>query len=235
MNNDFFVNLSQAVVDPASLLWARFLTFLPNLISAIIILLIGWLVAVGLDRLVTQILKQLRIDQALNSIGTKTFLQKAGWNIDASEFIGALVKWTILLISFLAASDVLGLDRITDFLNDILGYVPNLFVAIGVLLMGFLAGHFFSGVVRGFVGASRIRAATFLAAATRWAIYLFTVIVALQQLGVATQFLATFYTSLFALFALAGGLAFGLGGQKVAQKFLEDVQGEWTHMDDKRR
>lgn len=221
----------QAVLNPLQDIWYRFLIFLPNLIGALIILLIGWIVAVGLDRLVVQVLKQIKLDTALNKVGTKTLFKKAGADFEASDFIGGLVKWTVLLIAFLAAADVLGLTKVTDFLNQILSYIPNIFVAIAILLIGMLAANFFSHVVRGGVGAARIRAANFLATITKWVIWIFTILVALAQLGIAAAIIDRLITAIFFMIALAGGLAFGLGGQKTASETLEDLRKEVKHKD----
>ncbi|MEZ4210309.1 MAG: hypothetical protein R3B38_01175 [Patescibacteria group bacterium] len=229
MQDNLFNVWGDAVLNPLQDIWARFLYFLPNLVGAIVILLVGWIFAAGLDRLVTQILKQIRLDQTLNKVGTKTIFQKSGFDMEVSEFVGALVRWTILLIAFLAAADVLKLSKVTDFLNNILAYIPNVFVAIGILLIGLFAAHFFSGIVRGTVGAARIHSANLLATVTKWAIYVFTIAVALQQLGIAAIIIDRFLTALFFMFALAGGLAFGLGGQKTAADALDDVRKDLGH------
>lgn len=220
-----------AVLTPLQDIWYRFLIFLPNLIGALLILIIGWIIASGLDRLVTQILKQLKLDSALNKVGMKNFFRKSGVDFETSDFIGGLVRWTIILIAFLAAADVLGLARITDFLNQILSYVPNIFVAVAIMLMGMLAANFFSHVVRGLVGIAKIRSANFLATVTRWVIWIFTILVALNQLGIATMIINYLMMAIFFMIALAGGLAFGLGGQKAAAESLEDFRKEIKHRD----
>jgi len=229
MTDNLFTVWGNAVLNPLQDIWGRFLVFLPSLVGAVIILLIGWIVAVGLDRLVTQILQQLRIDTALNGVGTKTLFQKSGLDLDFSDFIGALVRWTVLLIAFLAAADVLGLSKVTDFLNQILVYVPNVFVAIAILLIGVLAAHFFAGVVRGTIGAARMKYAQFLGSMTKWTIYIFTILVALNQLGIAASIIDRLITAIFFMIALAGGLAFGLGGQKAAADTLDDLRKDVGH------
>jgi small-conductance mechanosensitive channel len=231
MQNNLLNEWGQAVLNPLQDIWYRFLVFLPNLIGALLILLIGWIVAIGLDRLVTQILKQLKLDHALNKVGTKTLFKKSGVDFEASDFIGGLVKWTILLIAFLAAADILGLTKITDFLNAILSYVPNIFVAIAILLIGMLAANFFAHVVRGGVGAARIRVAHFLATITKWTIWIFAILAALGQLGIAETIIDRLITAIFFMLALAGGLAFGLGGQKAASDALDDMKKEIKHRD----
>ena len=231
MQNNLLNEWGQAVLNPLQDIWYRFLVFLPNLIGALLILLIGWIVAIGLDRLVSQILKQLKLDHALNKVGTKTLFKKSGVDFEASDFIGGLVKWTILLIAFLAAADVLGLTKITDFLNAILSYVPNIFVAIAILLIGMLAANFFAHVVRGGVGAARIKVAHFLATITKWTIWIFAILAALGQLGIAETVIDRLITAIFFMLALAGGLAFGLGGQKAASEALDDMKKEIKHRD----
>jgi len=229
MQDNLFAAWGNAVLNPLQDIWGRFLIFLPSLVGAIVILLVGWIVAAGLDRLVTQILKQLRVDSALNRVGTKTLFEKSGFQLEVSEFVGLLVKWTILLVAFLAAADVLGLSKVTDFLNQILVYIPNVFVAIAILLIGVLAAHFFAGLVRGAVGATKLHVALFLAATTKWVIIIFTILVAMNQLGIAASIVDRLITAIFFMIALAGGLAFGLGGQKAAADTLDDIRKEVGH------
>lgn len=232
MQGDNLLNTwGTAVLTPLQDIWFRFLIFLPNLIGALLILIIGWIIAAGLDRLVTQILKQIKLDAALNKVGVKNFFRKAGVDFETSDFIGGLVRWTILLVAFLAAADIMGLAKITDFLNQILSYVPNIFVAIAILLVGMLAANFFAHVVRGAVGIAKIRSANFLATITKWVIWIFTVLVALNQLGVASMIINYLMLAVFFMIALAGGLAFGLGGQKAASEALEDIRKDMRHRD----
>ena len=228
-SDNLLTTWGQAVLNPLQDIWARFLIFLPSLVGAILILVVGWIVAAGLDRIITQILKQLKIDSALNKVGARTFFEKAGIDLQISELVGNLVRWTILLIAFLATADVLGLAQVTDFLNSILVYLPNIFVAIGVLLIGILAAHFFAGVVRGTVGAVRVQTARLLGSITKWAVYIFTIGIAVQQLGIASAIINYFFMSLFFMLALAGGLAFGLGCQKQASDVLDDFRKDLGH------
>jgi len=229
MQGNLLSTWGTAVLTPLQDIWYRFLVFLPNLIGALLILIIGWIIAAGLDRLVTQILKQIKLDTALNKIGVKNFFRKAGVDFETSDFIGGLVRWTILLVAFLAAADIMGLAKVTDFLNQILAYVPNIFVAVAILLIGMLAANFFAHVVRGAVGIAKIRSASFLAAITKWVIWIFTILVALNQLGIASMIINYLMMAIFFMIALAGGLAFGLGGQKAATETLEDMRKEMKH------
>lgn len=229
MQGNLLSTWGTAVLTPLQDIWYRFLVFLPNLIGALLILIIGWIIAAGLDRLVTQILKQIKLDTALNKIGVKNFFRKAGVDFETSDFIGGLVRWTILLVAFLAAADIMGLAKVTDFLNQILAYVPNIFVAVAIMLIGMLAANFFAHVVRGAVGIAKVRSANFLASITKWVIWIFTVLVALNQLGVASMIINYLMMAIFFMIALAGGLAFGLGGQKAAAETLEEMRKEMRH------
>lgn len=229
MQGNYFQLWGEAVLTPLQTLWTRFLIFLPSLIGAIVILLVGWLIAVGLDRLVTQILKQIKLDSLLNKAGMRTLLSKGGFRLEFSDFFGNLVRWVVLLIAFLAAADVLGLSEVAIILNNILAYLPSIFVAMAILLLGVLAAHFFAGVVRGTVGAARIRAANFLGAFTKWVIYIFAILAALVQLGIAAVIIDRLIIAIFFAAAVALGLSFGLGGQKTAAKLLEEVHDEFRH------
>ncbi|MBI4128304.1 MAG: hypothetical protein HY459_04545 [Parcubacteria group bacterium] len=207
-------------------LWQRFLMFLPNLIGALIVFFIGWFVAAVLGMIVMRVVAVLRIDEGLRRLGVHDFLRRGDFDIDAAKLLGGLVKWFLLIVFFSAATDILKLDQVTAFLNRVLGYLPSVIVAVLILMVGALVAQFFRDLVTKSAKAANLHSAAFLGGITKWAIVIFTVLAALNQLGVATGIISTLFTGLVAMIAIAGGLAFGLGGKETAQEILHSLKSD---------
>jgi len=211
---------TEVTINSLQTIWSDFLTFLPNLIGALIIFFIGWAVAVGLQKLIVQVLRLLRIDPALEKLGVGQFFEKAGIKMDFAGWVAVFVKWFLVLAFLLAATDILGLGDVSLFLRNVLSYVPNVMVSVLMLALAFWLAGVLQKIVQASVSASNIKAAAFLGTLTHWAILIFGIFAALIQLGVAFALLQTLVTGLIAMFAIAGGLAFGLGGKEEAADLL---------------
>lgn len=208
-------------------LWWGVVSFVPNVLVAIIIFVFGWLVGSVLGRWVAQIIGALKVDQALEGIGTGNLMSRAGFRLDSGRFLGELVKWFIVVVFLVAAAEVLGLNQVTQFLRGIvLGYLPNVIIAALILILAAIIGEAMQKVVTGSARAAGITSAALVGGITRWAIWLFGFIAALLQLQVAVVLLQTIFTGLVAMLALAGGLAFGLGGRDAAARYLEKLRHE---------
>jgi hypothetical protein len=138
------------------------------------------------------------------------------------------VKWFLILVFLMAAANILQLTQVTNFLNSIIFYIPNVVVAVVILAIVTLVGNFVYGVVRGSSRAAGMVSATFLAAISKWAIIIFGIFAALIQLGVAGTLVSTIFIGIVAMLALAGGLAFGLGGKEEAALLLRKIREELT-------
>lgn len=200
--------------------------FIPNLLVAIIIFIIGWLVGAGLGRLVAQVINSLRVDQALRAAGVERVLERAGFTLNAGAFVGMLVKWFFILVFLVASLEVLGLTQVTEFLSGVvLTYIPQVIVAVLILLAAAVIADAVQRVVTGAARAGNLRAANLLGALARWAIWIFAILVALDRLGVS-PLVQTLFTGVVVALSLAFGLAFGLGGQQAAARYIERVQEE---------
>lgn len=207
-------------------LWTAFINFLPSVIGALLVLIIGWIIAIALGRLATQILRTIKIDNIIEKMGLKKGLQKAGCKVDVGHWFGELVKWFLIIVFIMASVDILGLVQVSDFLTQVLFYLPNIIVAVIILLASILISSFLSNIIRGSVKAIGFASADFLAAVTRWSIMVFAILAALDQLGVASAIINTLVTGFVAMIAIAGGLAFGLGGRDIAGNILKKVKDE---------
>lgn len=206
-------------------LGSGFAGFLAELIAAIVIIIAGWVVGVVLGRVVSQIIKSLKFDKILQGAGAEEVLYRAGFRLNSGAFIGGLVKWFVIITFLVAAFDILGLEQVNKFLVDVvLGYLPQVIAAVLILLIGAVLSDSMQKIVTGSAKAAEIKAAPMLGTVTRWAIWLFAIIIALAHLGIAPQFMFTLFTGIIAMLALAGGLAFGLGGRNAAERYIEHIQ-----------
>jgi len=206
-------------------LWAGVISFVPNLIVAVIIFIAGWVVGSLLGRVVSQIVKSLKVDNALKSAGSETLLNKAGFRLNSGKFLGGLVKWFIIIVFLVASFDVLGLDKVNSFLQQVvLLYLPQVIVAVLILLVAALIAEAMQSIVKGSAKAAEIKSANFLGNVTKWSIWVFAILMALYQLGVAAAFVQTLFTGFVVALALATGLAFGLGGKESAARILKKIE-----------
>lgn len=199
--------------------------FIPLFIGAVVVFLIGWIVAAALGKVVEQVVRALKVDQLLSKLEFEKAMERAGWKLNAGAFMGSLVKWFLIVSFLLAAANILGLSQVSDFLRDVLFYLPNVLVAALILIIAALVAETVERVVRGSVEAAGYRGS--LAGVTaRWSIWVFAFVAALLQLGIAVQILQTVVTGLIAALALAFGLSFGLGGKDAAAQFIDKMKGE---------
>ncbi len=219
------MNWVEITLDSFRSLWEGFISFVPTLLGALIIFLIGWAIAVGLQKLVEQLIRALKVDQLLTKSSAMRQMEKAGVKIDTGNWLGLLVKWFMIFVFLMAAADILGLREITAFLSSVILYIPNVLVAAVILVIAIWAANLVDRLIRASLAASRLQASV-AAAVAKWSILVFAVFAALIQLGIAPLLLQTLITGVIAMLAIAGGLAFGLGGKEQASRFLERIKGE---------
>jgi hypothetical protein len=209
-------------------LWNGFIMFLPTLLGGIVLFLLGLIIGNGLGQIVEKIIDLLKLDVALEKTGFKTLTDRAGIRLDTGYFLGQIVKWLIILSFLIAACNVWGLSAVGDFIRSIVNYIPNLIVAILILLVSIILGEYFAKFIRASVASAGLKYKNFLGSIGRWVFYIFGILAALSQLRIASNIINILFTGIVALFALAGGLAFGLGGRELAQdilkKFKEGVE-----------
>src|SRR3989344_7257957 len=177
-------------------LWLGVVGFLPNLLVALIIVIIGWGIGSILGRVVNQIIKAIKVDEALKRAGVEDFLNRGGLNLNSGGFLGGLVKWFIMIVFFVGAFEVLGLSQVTLFLRDILDYLPQVIVAVLILIAAGIVADAMKSIVLSSTKSADISSAGFLATVTKWVIWVFAILVALSQLGIASGFVQTIFTGL---------------------------------------
>ena len=210
-------NWFEAVVVSITAALVNLLSFIPALVGAIVILVIGWIIAGALARLVTTVLQRVGFESAAERTGVADFLEKSGargWT--ASRVVGELVKWTIRLVFLEAAASALHLEAVTELINRVVLFVPNLVVALVVLMVGALLARLLSGMVRGATAEAGFSNPSLMGRIAQTAVLAFAVIVAVNQIGIATAIVNTLFMAVVGALALAAALAFGLGGREVA-------------------
>lgn len=206
-------------------MWGGVLNLVPKLLAAIVIFIIGWAFGVILGSVVAQIIKALKIDELLRSVGLETVLSKGGFKLNTGAFIGALVKWFVIIVFLIASVEILGLNQVNEFLVSVLNYLPNIFVASIILVLAALIADAVHKVVVGSAKAASVPSAHFMGGVARWAIWIFAIFAALDKLLVSDLFGVLFQAIVYAL-ALGAALAFGLGGRDAAAKYLERLRNE---------
>lgn len=213
-----FINIGSGVADLA-----------PKLLGAIVIFIVGWVVGSLVGRLVSSIIRSIKVDQLLRSAGIEDLVKKAGHNLNAGKFIGTLVEWFVIVAALVVSVDILGLTEVNIFLQQVLSYIPQLIIAVLILLVAVVVADVMQKVVVASARAAGIHSASFLGVVTRWSIWIFALLVALVQLNIAVYFINLFFTGIIVAIALAFGLAFGLGGQDAAARAIEKIKGEISH------
>ena len=218
------LTLGDVVQSSFQNLWLGFAGFFPRLLGAVVVFIIGSLVAMALKGLVMKISDVLHLDTLSEKIELKGSLAKLGITLKINALLGWLVKWFVVVASLLAATDILDWTQISDFLKQVVFYIPNVFIAVVIFLAGIVLADFTRRVVHHAVEAAGLASADFVAGISKWAILIFTLMAALVQLQVADALIRTLFTGLVGMLALAGGLAFGLGGKEQAARFLERLR-----------
>jgi hypothetical protein len=214
-------NWGDAVLVSVTTALQNLLGFLPALIGAILVLILGWIIAGFLAGLVEKALKAVGFERAAQSTGIAGFIQQAGSGWTASKIVAEIVKWAIRLVAIQAAASILGLTQISAAINAVLLWLPNLVVALVIIVVAALLANFVAGIVRGATAEMGIGSPTLMANIARYAIIAFAVVAAVNQLGIAPTVVNTLLIGIVGAEALAFGLAFGLGGRDVAAQITQ--------------
>ncbi len=218
---------SEVLTNSLQSVWMGVASFIPTLIAALIIVLIGWIVGAIFYKFVYQLVKLAKIDNALRAAGFEKIVEKSGFRLDTGMFLGKLVEWFFIIVFLVAALDILGLKQVTAFLSDVvLGYLPQVIVAVLIILIAAVVSEAMQKVVVGMAQSAGLKSGHFAGKITKWAIWIFAILAAILQLGIATSFINTIFTGIIIAVSLAVGLAFGLGGQQAAANYLEKVRNE---------
>jgi hypothetical protein len=195
---------------------------IPRILGFIVIVAIGWFVSSLLARGVAGLLRAIRFDELMQRSGLGDFLAKMGTGTDPATMVATLVKWLIRIVVLLVAFDTLGLPAVSDVMRQFLLWLPNLVVAMVILFIGGIAARALGNIVRGATAEGGFRNPETLSNVARTAVWAFAIVIAVNQLGIASNLINTLFTGFVGALALAAGLSFGLGGRDLAQRSLDN-------------
>jgi len=206
-------------------LWKSILGFVPSLIGAIIVFLIGWFISVGIGRLIAGILQKLKIDRLLETRGLKEALERAEIKVKPSEFIGAICKWILVIVFLMAAVDILGWTGFGDVLKGVINYLPNVLVAVLIFVVMVIIADIVEKIVISATGGMKVKYANLAGAVSKWAIWIFGVLAILQQLKFqAADWIFDLIKIAFLGIVAMAAIAFGIGGREIAAEILQDFK-----------
>lgn len=220
-------NLLDALQYSFQELWADVINFIPELVIAILVLVVGWILGGFLKSLTQQLFKTLHLTNALDKAGVDALSERAGYRFKPAQFVGSLIKWFVIAVFIVVALDILGLNEVTTFFTvEILTYIPRVIVAALILLGAMLLANIVSVSVGGAARAAGFKASQVIASFTKYAILIFAVLAALNQLQIATELVQLLFAGFVFATSLAFGLAFGLGGKEAASRYLSHMTRE---------
>ena len=211
-----------AIMGALAVALSDIMSFIPKLIGALVILLVGWLISRAVEAIVVRGLRLIRFNEVADRAEIDQFLAKAGVRMDPASVVGKLAYWFLMLSFFVAAFGALGLTQVNAVLQQIIAFIPNVVVAVVVLLISALVANFVANLVRGASGSARVGDPNLLATVARSAVLVFATLMALDQLQIAPTIINTLWMAMVGMVAAAGALAFGLGGRDVARQILEN-------------
>jgi len=206
---------------------AKVVAFLPNFLIGVLILLIGWLFGVILGRATIQIFNILGLEKFFAKAGLERLSRKSGHRLSVGVIAGAIVRWTVIIAFALAAANVFGLYYVSSFLVGILNYLPSVFIAGFILIVGNILANFVEKLIDGSVRAAGLRV-SIAGTIAKYAIMVTAVLAALNQLDIVTTFTNTIFIGFIGAVSLAIGLAFGLGGKDAAARAIERIEKDFT-------
>ncbi|OQX70862.1 hypothetical protein B6D52_03275 [Candidatus Parcubacteria bacterium 4484_255] len=204
--------------------WQGFIVLVPKLILALIVFFVGWIIAAGIGRIIEEILKRAQLDKLTQMKKWGESLEKADFDFAPSQFIGSLCKWILIIVVLSISVEILGLNQFSLFLNSVIAWLPNLLVAILIFVAVAIIASFTEKLVKASVRGATVGYSKLAGAVSKWAIWIFGIAAILIQLGIANSLILVLFQGLVALLAIAGGLAFGLGGKDVAADILKDIR-----------
>lgn len=226
-----FEDCTNAVCVSLAQVWSQVITFVPTLLGAVLVFIVGLIIAGAVGRLVEKLFVMSRIDSVFVKTGIPREFERAGVNFSLARFFGRMIYWFILVVMLLAVANILlGPDsNVLVLLAPVLVAIPNVIAAILILVGTVLLANFLAKLVRASVMGARLHASKILATVTWWVVILTGIVAALQQLNIGEFYTVLIGNAMQAILmgsALAFGLAFGLGGKEYAASLLEKLRNQ---------
>ena len=200
--------------------WLKFVDFLPDFFGGVLILVLGFFVSTISKSVILMVFRFLKLE----TIFTKAKIVQKHIVVAWEEIFAEVVRWTIVILFLVPTLEAWRLSKATAVLNQLIFYLPNVIVSIVIGFVGLVIANLSYKVVKHGTKAIGGVSATILAGLAKTIVLFFTALVVLNQLGVAQDLIRILFTGIVAMFALAGGLAFGLGGKDLAKEILDEIR-----------
>ena len=200
--------------------FASIIAFIPRFLSGLIILLIGIIIASFLKQVLAELFKFIKLETFLKRYGVPESKESANW----SNILAEIARWFVIIVFLIPTADVWGLSKFVEVLNGLLVYLPNVFVAVLLLLVGFVVSKLVYDLILASIRGVSKESARTLAMVGRWSVLVFVFLVVLNQLGIASDLIRILFAGIVAMVAIAGGLAFGLGGKDAAREIITELK-----------
>jgi hypothetical protein len=225
MNN--LTTFTEALQESAAGLGRSFVETSALVVVAVVVFIIGWVIGILVARVIDQLVKAIKLDSLLSSAGVDDLARKMGTKLNSGKFLGEIGKWYVIIVSLLLSFDILGLDQVTQFLSDVaITYLPRVITSILILIIAAVVAEVMRKIVIAGSKGAGITSAKLLGTITKWAIWIFGLLVALVELGIAVILIERLFTGVVVAVALALGLSFGLGGQDAARDSISKMRKE---------
>jgi len=218
--NDFTKVTQNNLVD----FWDGFVNFIPNLTGALIVLIVGWITAIVVGKIIGGILYRLKFNEPFKGEKWDKAMEQANININPSDFLGKVAKWVVFVLVIWIVADILNLEQVTIFVGKIIDYIPNVIAATLIFIIAVIIGELLSKLVIATVEKSEFPYSRLFGTVVKVAIWIVATIAILVELGVAEELLMILFSGLVAFLVIALGLSFGLGGKDAAAKFIETIK-----------
>jgi hypothetical protein len=218
--NDFTKVTQNNLVD----FWDGFVNFIPNLTGALIVLIVGWIAAIVVGKIIGGILYRLKFNEPFKGEKWDKAMEQANININPSDFLGKVAKWVVFVLVIWIVADILNLEQVTIFVGKIIDYIPNVIAATLIFIIAVIIGELLSKLVIATVEKSEFPYSRLFGTVVKVAIWIVATIAILVELGVAEELLMILFSGLVAFLVIALGLSFGLGGKDAAAKFIETIK-----------
>lgn len=217
-------NWSQVTLEKLQNLWQGFLGFVPDLIAAIVVFVIGWIIACGVGKLVVNILSRLKFNRLFETAEWKEALEKAEFKVNPAKFIGEIFKWILVIVFLMASVEILGLTEFADFLKRVVAWFPNLIVAAAIFVVAVISADFLEKIIKASIKKMGVGSINLIGVVVRWSIYVFAALAILLQLGITPTIINSIVMGLIGVMVLALGLSFGLGGREAAAEIIGKIK-----------
>jgi hypothetical protein len=211
-------------MDSLNQFWLQMVNFVPKLLAVIVIIFVGWLVAKLVRSAVKRILTLTQFDRFAQKSGLEAFMNSGNYNLTMSGIISQVMYWLVILLFIITGANALEMTQVATLLQQLASYLPRIIVAILVVVFGTLLARFVNRLVFAWLHSIKFPHALAVSTSTEYGIQIFSVFVALEQLGIGMQLIYSLFVIVFGAFFLALAIAFGLGGKDWAAKVIEDFE-----------